>query len=222
MERLLRLILTACAVYDKVHVDFLVHATPSASGSLIRLLRSLKAADYTASAIPHLTIELPHEIDSPTKEFLESFSWPPAHFNNPTNDRHLTLRHRIPNHRLTEEESSARFLESFWPAHPNRTHVLVLSPQVELSPDFFHCKIAHFSMARWSINFRIRRPKVFPAVLSLLRGGRNSAVGEPTIRHQPRTATPAARRPQRIDTPHQPHRHEDRHHHALPMAGPMQ
>lgn len=33
-----------------------------------------------------------------------------------------------------------RFLESFWPINPKYSHVLVLSPQVEVSPLFFHCK----------------------------------------------------------------------------------
>ncbi|RYP57961.1 hypothetical protein DL769_009183 [Monosporascus sp. CRB-8-3] len=56
----------------------------------------------------------------------------------PTSSHQLTLRHRIPRQAMTEEESSARFLESFWPARPKSSHVLVLSPQVELSPQFFH------------------------------------------------------------------------------------
>lgn len=41
---------------------------------------------------------------------------------------------------LSEEDSSVRFLESFWPANPRDSHVLVLSPQTELSPQFYHCK----------------------------------------------------------------------------------
>jgi len=36
------------------------------------------------------------------------------------------------------EENSIRFLEAFWPADPSASHVLVLSPQAELSPLFFH------------------------------------------------------------------------------------
>ena len=50
----------------------------------------------------------------------------------------LTLRRRIPHQRLTAEESSIRFLESFWPANRFTSHVLVLSPQVELSPLYYH------------------------------------------------------------------------------------
>ncbi|KAI0171817.1 hypothetical protein GGR52DRAFT_442006 [Hypoxylon sp. FL1284] len=128
----------ALRMWNQNHIDILIQAVPGASGSLIRLLRSLNAADYTSSSVPHLTIELPHDIDSPTKRFLETFTWPPAHVPNPTNARFLSLRHRIPRQRMNEEESSARLLESFWPAQPTSSHILVLSPQAELSPDFFH------------------------------------------------------------------------------------
>ncbi|KAI1639796.1 hypothetical protein F4809DRAFT_44549 [Biscogniauxia mediterranea] len=128
----------ALRMWDKIQVDIIVQAQPGSSGSLIRLLKSLSAADYPSNAIPHLTIELPHDVDPPTKQYLESFLWPPAHANNPTHARYLTLRHRIPDQRMAEEESSIRFLESFWPAHPQHSHVLVLSPRAEVSPNFFH------------------------------------------------------------------------------------
>ncbi|KAI0022624.1 hypothetical protein F4780DRAFT_157532 [Xylariomycetidae sp. FL0641] len=127
----------ALRMWDKNHIDILVHAEPGASGSLIRLLRSLSSADYTSGSMPHLTIELPHDIDPPTKKFLEDFKWPPEHIHNPANARLLSLRHRIPHQRMTEEESSVRFLESFWPAQPQNSHILVLSPQTELSPSFY-------------------------------------------------------------------------------------
>lgn len=121
-------------------MDILIHALPGASGSLIRLLKSLSAADYTSCSVPHLTIELPHDVDPPTQKFLETFQWPPAHIDNPSNTKHLSIRRRIPRWSLKEEESSIRFLESFWPANPVDSHALVLSPQTELSPHFFHCK----------------------------------------------------------------------------------
>jgi hypothetical protein len=114
----------------------LVHAPLSSSGSLIRLLESLKDADFFSSAPPKLTIELPHEVDEATGRYLESFRWPPNPSHNTGNL--LTLHHRIPQHGLTVEESSIRFLEAFWPADPEASHVLILSPQVELSPLFFH------------------------------------------------------------------------------------
>ncbi|KAI1083430.1 hypothetical protein F5B20DRAFT_568613 [Whalleya microplaca] len=138
LDWLTKLDSTALRMWDEIHIDILIHATPGASGGLIRLLKSLSAADYPSSSVPHLTIELPRDIDPPTKQFLETFIWPPPHIYNPTNARYLSLRHRIPHQRMNEEESSARFLESFWPAQPQHSHILVLSPQAELSPQFFH------------------------------------------------------------------------------------
>ncbi|KAI3318321.1 hypothetical protein HD806DRAFT_318366 [Xylariaceae sp. AK1471] len=128
----------ALRMWDKIKIDILIQATPGSSGSLIRLLRSLSAADYTSSAIPHITIELPHRIDTSTKSFLDSFAWPPSHVYNPTNSRYLSLRHRMSQQRQTEEETSTRFLESFWPTQPQQSHVLVLSPHAEVAPQFFH------------------------------------------------------------------------------------
>ncbi|KAK8127481.1 hypothetical protein PG984_008589 [Apiospora sp. TS-2023a] len=147
----------ALHMWDKIHIDILVHAMPGASGSLIRLLRSLGRADFAAGPIPHLTIELPHDIDPPTKRYLETFKWPPAHVYNPNNARYLSLRHRIPHQRMTEEESSIRFLESFWPADPHTSHILVLSPQVELSPQFFHYLRYSLMEYRYSAASRAQR-----------------------------------------------------------------
>lgn len=129
---------SSLSAWNSFQVDILIHATSGASGSLTRLLKSLSAADYTSASVPHLTIELPHNVDSATQRFLETFQWPPAHVDNPTNAKQLSIRRRIPRWSLKEEESSIRFLESFWPANPRDSHALVLSPQAELSPQFFH------------------------------------------------------------------------------------
>ncbi|KAL5352237.1 hypothetical protein ACLOAV_002184 [Pseudogymnoascus australis] len=136
---LTRLDSSSLNAYNKVSVDILIHAQPSASGSLIRLLTSLRRADYFGSSPPRLTIELPNEVDEFATRFLaNSFSWPPGEFPVQGNSQQLTLRRRIPHDRLTAEESSIRFLESFWPANRFTSHVLVLSPQVELSPLYYH------------------------------------------------------------------------------------
>lgn len=103
---------------------------------MIRLLESLKGADFFSSAPPRLTIELPHKVDEPTRRYLENFKWPPHP--EPNSGSLLTLHHRIPQRGLTAEENSIRFLESFWPADSHSSHVLVVSPQMELSPLFFH------------------------------------------------------------------------------------
>lgn len=130
-----RLDSAALRVWNKVSVDVMVHAQPAASGSLIRLLTSLSRADYLQLSPPRLTIELPNKVDLPTQRFLADFRWPPSA---DTSSNQLILRHRIQQPGLTPEESSIRFLESFWPRDPSTAHILVLSPQVELSPIFFH------------------------------------------------------------------------------------
>ena len=79
-------------------------------------------------------------MDHATAEFLKTFQWPPGRAEMPSHPRQLSLRHRIPRSSVTEEESAVRFLESFWPSNPKYSHVLVLSPQAQLSPQFFHCK----------------------------------------------------------------------------------
>ncbi|KAI0968956.1 hypothetical protein F4678DRAFT_175013 [Xylaria arbuscula] len=140
LDWITRLDSTALRMWNKIKIDILIQATPKSSGSLTRLLRSLSAADYTSSAIPHITIELLYHIDASTKRFLDSFAWPPSHITNPANERHISLRHRISPRKLTEEETSTRFLESFWPAQPQQSHVLVLSPHAEVAPHFFNCK----------------------------------------------------------------------------------
>ncbi|KAK4103594.1 hypothetical protein N658DRAFT_494095 [Parathielavia hyrcaniae] len=129
---------SSLAAWDIITIDILINAQPAASGSLIHLLKSLSAADFSAGLVPHLTIELPHDVDHATTEFLKTFQWPPAHSSRPSYPRQLTLRHRIPQGRLTEEESSVRFIESFWPSSPKYSHVLVLSPQADVSSHFFH------------------------------------------------------------------------------------
>ncbi|KAK1593866.1 uncharacterized protein LY79DRAFT_669078 [Colletotrichum navitas] len=126
------------SVWNQVSVDILIQAPSSGSGSLLRLLKSLSDAEFTAFTIPHLTIELPQDIEPATAKFLETFHWPPPHVHNPGRVQMLSLRHRIPRQRMTEEESSIRFLESFWPTTPRHSHILVLSPQAELAPGFFH------------------------------------------------------------------------------------
>jgi hypothetical protein len=134
--------------WNKIDIDILVHAPPGSSGGLINLLKSLSAADFSAGSTPHLTIELPHGIERATAEYLKRFQWPPKRPILSSHPRQLTLRHRIPRSRLTEEESSVRFLESFWPSNPKYSHVLVLSPQAQLSRQFFHCRsLPSFSTA---------------------------------------------------------------------------
>lgn len=66
---------------------------------------------------------------------MKTFRWPPSSH---SKAKEASLRHRIPQPGLTAAENSIRFVESFWPADPATSHILVLSPQVEISPIFFH------------------------------------------------------------------------------------
>lgn len=124
------------SAWNRVSVEIIINPQPSATGSLVRLLESLKEADYFSSRPPHLTIELPHNIEEQTSHYLNKFRWPPS--GHPNQGNLLTLHHRISRNGLTPEESSIRMLESFWPSDPFSSQVLVLSPQAEVSPLFFH------------------------------------------------------------------------------------
>ncbi|KAL8731616.1 MAG: hypothetical protein Q9166_003304 [cf. Caloplaca sp. 2 TL-2023] len=126
------------AAWQTAYVDILIHAPPYSSGSLLRLLKSIEAADYFGHRRPHLTIELPAELDPPTMKYLEELVWPPVDPSGAPHVSQVTLRHRIPRRTSTVEEASVRLVESFYPAKPASSHVLVLSPQVELSPIYFH------------------------------------------------------------------------------------
>ncbi|PHH68850.1 hypothetical protein CDD82_229 [Ophiocordyceps australis] len=128
----------ALAAWNKVRFDILIHGPRTGAGNLKRLLRSLAAADLLGHSPPHLTIELSSAFDGPLESFLAAYQWPPSSTEHKTMPQLLSLRRRIVRQRLTEEESSVRFLESFWPSDPTHSHVLVLSPNTEVTPHFFH------------------------------------------------------------------------------------
>ena len=121
--------------WHKPQIDILIHAPKDSSGGLIRLLKSLESADYAGLRPPRLTIELPNSIEKFTGSYLSHLQWPPAEHWSPTSVSTLSVRHRIPDQHSSSEQSSLRFLESFFPTSPD-THVLLLSPQAELSPQY--------------------------------------------------------------------------------------
>ncbi|KAL5362378.1 hypothetical protein BJX96DRAFT_166620 [Aspergillus floccosus] len=121
----------ALRVWNDIRVELLVNAQPESSGSLIRLVRSLQEADYLGST-PGLTIELPADVDPQLLDFLKTMDWPPAAAGT------LTIRRRIQPHHLDPTEASLKTVEAFYPKDPNVTHVLMLSPQTELAPSFYH------------------------------------------------------------------------------------
>ncbi|KAL8811761.1 MAG: hypothetical protein Q9223_007460 [Gallowayella weberi] len=138
------------AAWKTTYVDILIHAPPHSSGSLLRLLRSIEAADYFGHRRPHLTIELPAEVDPPTMQYLEGLVWPPFDSSATHHASQVTLRHRVPRRASTVEGASIRLVESFYPARPADSHVLVLSPQVELSPIYFHFLMYHLLECKYS------------------------------------------------------------------------
>lgn len=111
------------AAWDKIEIDIVIHAPRTGSGSLRRLLKFLDAADFPPSTIPHLTIELPFEVEPELRNFIQRFRWPPARLvERRSGVQMLSVRHGITRHRMTEEESAARFLESFRPQSPQFSH----------------------------------------------------------------------------------------------------
>ena len=130
--------LTKVVAWHVAYVDLLIHASPDSSGSLIRLLKSIEAADYFGSRRPHLRIELPATIDAPTWNYVQNLVWPPIDWSGAAHVSQVTLRHSIPRRAPTAEEASVRLVESFYPARPRDSHVLLLSPQIELSPLYYH------------------------------------------------------------------------------------
>ncbi|KAK7218597.1 hypothetical protein V2G26_006600 [Clonostachys chloroleuca] len=129
---------SSLAAWDKIEIDILIQAPARGAANLGRLLRSLSKADLSAMAIPHITIELPHAVDAQIDKTIADFEWPTAYLASGSPARMVSLRRRIPRQKLTEEESSLRFMESYWPRSPSMSHILVLSPHTELHPQFFH------------------------------------------------------------------------------------
>ncbi|KAJ5764462.1 hypothetical protein N7533_003143 [Penicillium manginii] len=119
----------ALQAWNEIRVDMVVHASQS-SGALIRLVRSLDAADYLGT-VPRLTIELPPLVESQLLESLQSLKLSQL-------QGHVTLRRRVEPHYMDPAGSSLRTVESFYPLNPSTTHLLLLSPQTELSPSFYH------------------------------------------------------------------------------------
>ncbi|GKZ18102.1 hypothetical protein AbraIFM66951_004670 [Aspergillus brasiliensis] len=121
----------ALQAWNKIQIEFLVHAPSESSGSLIRLIRTLQNADYLGRT-PSLTIELPPRVDPELLRYIKSMKWPPH------SSGKVTLRRRIQPHDMDSTEASLKTIEAFYPKDPDMSHVLVLSPQTELAPSFYH------------------------------------------------------------------------------------
>ena len=117
-------------------VDILIQVPPDSS-NVLRLLKSIKDADYSGLRPPRIIIELPAELDASVKEHIERFEWPPNN-ESPMAGSGVTIRRRISNHRHNQEEAAIRFLELFYPTSTSNSHVLLLSAQAQLAPQYFH------------------------------------------------------------------------------------
>ncbi|BDD62787.1 hypothetical protein MAP00_007748 [Monascus purpureus] len=139
---------TALGAWNEVNIEMLIHAPSESSGSLIRLIQSLEKADYLGS-VPSLTIELPSHVDPQLLRFLQGMKWPPR------SSSKITLRRRVQPYDITSAESSVRTVEAFYPKDPSMSHVLVLSPQVEVAPSFYH--YLKFTMLNYKQTFPLEQ-----------------------------------------------------------------
>jgi len=155
------------ANWHKPNIDILVHVPPKGAGGLIRLLKSLTAADYAGLTVPRLTIELPPVVDGYLKDFLQGFEWPPRSLMSGPRPQHgLRIHHRIPLNRASTEISSIRFLESFYPSDPLDNHVLVLSSQAEVSPMYYQYLIYLLLQYHWSGGGNVEREHLMGLALT--------------------------------------------------------
>ncbi|OQD76651.1 hypothetical protein PENDEC_c004G03774 [Penicillium decumbens] len=138
---------TALKVWNDIRVDMVVHASKS-SGSLIRLIRSLDAADYLGS-IPSLTIELPPSLDPQSRGILQNLQGLSQLAGR------ITLRRRIDPRYMDPADSSLRTVEDFYPMNPRLSHLLMLCPQTEVAPSFYH--YLKYSILRYKQSARAKQ-----------------------------------------------------------------
>lgn len=131
-------LLMLSVAWSQAEIEILIHPSERSSGGLLRLLKSLEAADFISDFPPRITIDLSPVIDAPTQEFLKDFRWPPHSSPGLQNTNRLTLRHRVRPLHVSHEDEAVEFIESFFPFRSFDSHVLVLSSQAELSPLFYH------------------------------------------------------------------------------------
>ncbi|KIW20949.1 hypothetical protein PV08_01528 [Exophiala spinifera] len=119
---------------SKIHVDIVIQAQPESAAALIRLLRSIKEADYSGWSVPRLIVELPSDPDPFLSEYLARFQWPS---DGSSGNTKLVVRRRVDKSLLSPAQASLRTIESFYPLNPSESHVLLLSPRAELSHSYF-------------------------------------------------------------------------------------
>jgi hypothetical protein len=136
--------------WHKPSVNILIHAQPRSSGSLLRLLHSIKTADYSGLSHPEITIDLPPDVEPFARDYLRDFEWPPHQDPTGPRQRKVKVHHRISTAKTTTENNALRFLESFYPVDPDHSHVLLLSTQTELSPLYYQYLMYHILQHRYA------------------------------------------------------------------------
>ncbi|EPS36096.1 hypothetical protein H072_10478 [Dactylellina haptotyla CBS 200.50] len=116
------------SAWDKPLIDIVIHADAH-SGQLIRLLKSLKNANYFTAKLPRLFIDLDPDTDKHIRDFVNEYSWP-------SKDR-LFVRHRISPKSASLNDDPLAVAESYYP-NSQDSSVLYLSPNIELSPFYYH------------------------------------------------------------------------------------
>ncbi|RVX70711.1 hypothetical protein B0A52_05361 [Exophiala mesophila] len=126
---------SSLAYFGHVQIDIVIHVQPESATSVIRLLRSIQAADYSGWNKPRIILELPPSPDSFLMKYLSGFKWPSE---GPSGGSNLILRHRVNTSPLKPARAATWVVESFYPSISVASHVLILSPEVELSRGYYH------------------------------------------------------------------------------------
>lgn len=138
LDYLTRLDSSSLKKWHKPRVDIIIQVPPDSS-SVLGLLKSIRDADYSGLVRPRITLELPASLDISVRQQIESFTWS-SHSDkstNPVDSVRLILRRRIADLEATQDDAVKRILELFYPANSD-SHVLLLAPQAQLAPQYFH------------------------------------------------------------------------------------
>lgn len=124
--------------WQYLDIRILIQITKENVGGLSELLKSIAAADYTGHRYPHITFDIPADLDIPSKNVAEGFLWPPNTKIKAVSRSEITIRKRISHKHVTPLESSIRMIEDFYPTQPTYEHIMVLSSDVQLSYVWYH------------------------------------------------------------------------------------
>lgn len=163
---------------NRLQIDVLIRVQPESSGSLLRLLRSIEKADYGTLAHPRIVLELPARTDQRVLEHLAGFVWPP--WSQPAGSR-FTIRHRVDDKPLNPATASLQMVESFYPA-TGSSHVLVLSPEIEVSPNYY--QVLAYLVLEYRYSARTTLLKDGLMGISLLQTSYKGSSTSPIILHQ--------------------------------------